>query len=110
MRTFSLTEAAAFLRMHPEELRRRAKIGAIPGAKAGRAWVFIDEDLAAYLRSLYPERRQALQVSLGKKLNECHSSDAVRRGGSTSPHQAASELDALLAQKIGPRLRSSTTS
>jgi hypothetical protein len=110
MRTFSLTEAAAFLRMHPKELRRRAKTGAIPGAKAGRAWVFIDEDLAAYLRSLYPERRQALQVSLGKELNECHSSDAVRRGGSTSPHHAASALEVLLAQTTRSRRRNSTTS
>jgi hypothetical protein len=110
MRTLSLVEAAKFLRMHPEELRRRAKIGAIPGAKAGRAWVFIDEDLAAYLRSLYPERRQALQVSLGKELNECHSSGAERRGGSTSPHHAASALDVLLTQAKRPRRGSSTTS
>jgi len=53
MKTLDLSEAAAFLKMHPEEVRRRAKLGLIPGAKAGRAWVFIDEDLAAWLRERY---------------------------------------------------------
>lgn len=40
MKTLSLLEAATFLRMHPEELRRRAKLGHIPGAKPGKSWVF----------------------------------------------------------------------
>ena len=46
MRTLTLQEAAAFLKMHTEEVRRRAKLGALPGAKAGKCWVFIDDDLA----------------------------------------------------------------
>lgn len=33
MRTLVLREAAAFLKIHPEELRRRAKLGQIPGAR-----------------------------------------------------------------------------
>ncbi|WP_298193754.1 helix-turn-helix domain-containing protein [Metallibacterium sp.] len=53
MKTLSLPEAADFLKVHPEEVRRRAKQGAIPGAKVGRRWVFIEDDLAVYLRSLY---------------------------------------------------------
>ena len=62
-RTLALNEAAAFLRMHPEEVRTRAKRGLIPGAKPGRSWVFLESDLAEFLRSLYPVRRQALQVT-----------------------------------------------
>ena len=58
MNTFGLKQAAAFLRCHPEELRRRAKAGIVPGGKVGRAWVFLEEDLAAYLRSLYSQPRQ----------------------------------------------------
>jgi hypothetical protein len=54
------------LRLHPEELRQRAKRGLIPGAKVGRSCVFI-EDLVQYLRSLYAAPRQALQVTLGKE-------------------------------------------
>ena len=48
MLTLSLIEAARFLKMHAEEVRRRAKAGILPGAKAGKCWVFIDDDLADY--------------------------------------------------------------
>jgi hypothetical protein len=63
MKTLNLREAAVFLHIHPEELRTRAKRGLIPGAKIGRQWVFIDIDLAEFVRSLYPVRRQALPAS-----------------------------------------------
>ena len=52
MKTLGLNEAAAFLRCHPEELRRRTRAGVIPGAKVGRAWVFLEDDLADFVRSL----------------------------------------------------------
>ena len=71
MRTLNLREAAEFLRLHPEELRQRAKNGRIPGAKVGRSWVFLEEDLASYLRSLYVPPRQALQVAFPKE-DTCH--------------------------------------
>ncbi len=109
MKTLTLNEAAQFLKMHPEEVRRRAKRGIIPGAKSGKRWVFVEDDLVAYLRSLYATPRQALQVGHGEK-QLCHSVNVVRRGGLVSPHQAASELDALLQLKIKPKHRNSTTS
>ena len=49
-KTLNLHEAAAFLHMHPEEVRKRAKRGLIPGAKAGRCWVFLETDLAEFVR------------------------------------------------------------
>jgi hypothetical protein len=109
MRTLSLVDAARFLKMHPEEVRRRAKAGILPGAKAGKCWVFIDIDLADYLRSLYAAPRQALRVTWRKEY-ECHSSNAAARGGLISPHQAASGLDALLTPKKSLKLGNSTTS
>ena len=109
MRTLDLQEAANFLKLHCEEVRRRAKAGIIPGAKVGKRWAFIEDDLADHMRSLYAQPRQALQV--GHKENYlCHSQNAVKRGGLASPHQAASELDALLQQKIKPRRKNSMTS
>ena len=45
MNTLDLAGAAAFLHMHPGELHSRAKRGLIPGAKAGRRWVFLESDL-----------------------------------------------------------------
>jgi hypothetical protein len=108
MRTLSLNEAGDFLRMHPEEVRRRAKLGLLPGAKPGKSWVFLDDDLAMYLRTLYSPPRQALQV-IPIKEKICHFSNAVTRGGSTSPRQQASALDELLEQATKPKRKSSTT-
>src|SRR5687767_1791396 len=84
--TLDLAEAAAFLRMHPEEVRSRAKRGLIPGAKAGRRWVFLEVDLADYLRARYPRRRQALRVT-PLEVTVCHYANAVTSGGSTSRRQ-----------------------
>lgn len=100
MKTLDLTEAAAFLRMHPEEVRRRAKIGLIPGAKAGRAWVFIDDDLADWLRSRYAQGRG--EVRLRKGVDLCHSTNADRLGGLTSSLQAESEYAGLLGLQTRP--------
>jgi hypothetical protein len=102
MRTFDLAGASSFLKMSREEVRRRVKAGLLPGAKAGKCWVFIEDDLADFLRSLYASPRQALRVVSGKEFETCHSINAVLRGGSGSPHQPGSLLDALLAQPTKP--------
>jgi hypothetical protein len=78
MNSLGLHEAAAFLRMHPEEVRRRARLGLLPGAKPGKRWVFIEADLADYLRSLYSPPRQAL---VGDRGTSCQSTNAEARGG-----------------------------
>lgn len=101
MMTFTLLQAAAFLKVHPEELRQRAKAGLIPGAKVGRAWVFLDDDLAAYLRSLYSRHRQVLQVTLRKE-SECHFADVVQSGGSMCPPHLGNEYAALLGLSKKP--------
>jgi hypothetical protein len=62
MNTLTLDEAAGFLKMHPEEVRRRAKRGLIPACKPCRRWVFIGGDLAAF-RGDCPQERQALRVT-----------------------------------------------
>ena len=79
MNTLDLQQAAAFLHMHPEEVRRRAKLGLLPGAKPGKSWIFLDDDLAEYVRSHYAVQRQALQVT-PRKESLCHSTNAVVRG------------------------------
>ena len=110
MKTLNLQEAAAFLHVHPETLRASVCAGRIPGAKVGRAWVFIEDDLAVHLRSLYPSPRQALRVTLGKEFDPCHFADAVRSGGSTSARPTASEYDDLLAPRARPSRKNCTTS
>ncbi len=107
-KTHNLAGAAHFLRIHPEELRQRAKAGRVPGAKIGRAWVFLEDDLVAYLRSHYPSPRQALQVTLGKEV-ECHLSNATQSGGSKSELPTESEYADLLGLEAKPSRRSTTT-
>ncbi|WP_227544782.1 helix-turn-helix domain-containing protein [Sapientia aquatica] len=110
MRTLDLSEAAEFLKMHPEEVRRRAKLGQLPGAKPGKSWVFLENDLAEYVRSHYAYPRQALQVTPTKEEKPCHLLNVVTPGGLISPHRQESELDVLLQQKVGLRRKNCTTS
>ncbi|MFD2365821.1 helix-turn-helix domain-containing protein [Pseudoduganella sp. GCM10020061] len=98
MGTLDLQQAARFLRMHPEQVRRRAKLGLLPGAKPGKAWIFLEEDLVAYVRAAYAGSWQALQVTSFKEQQPCHSTNAKACGGSTSPHHQESALDVLLKQ------------
>ena len=107
MRTMTLIEAAEFLKMHPEEVRVRAKRGLIPGARTGRRWVFIEDDLAAFVRSLYALPRQALQVTVRKEL-QCHFASEAVPGGSTSSPQTESEYDELLGLATKPKRKSFT--
>jgi hypothetical protein len=44
VKTLDPNEAAAFLRMHVEELRAPAKRGLIPGAKTGWRWLGRPDD------------------------------------------------------------------
>jgi integrase len=122
VKTFDLNEAAAFLHMHPEEVRTRARRGLIPGAKAGRRWVFLEPDLADFVRSQYPVGRQALQVTGGsmslRKLGSVWwidiatpSGERVRRSAETGIKAQAQELHDKLRselwrlQKLGDRPR-----
>lgn len=96
--------------MHREEVRKRAKLGRLPGAKIGRAWVFLEDELVDYIRTNYSEGRQALQVTLRKEHETCHSTNAEIPGGSISQPRQESKLDALLRQPTISRRNISTTS
>jgi len=110
MRTLTLTEAAAFLKMHQEEVRMRAKRGLLPGAKTGKRWVFLEEDLIAYVRSLYALSRQALRVTpLNEKESVCHYASEERSGGSTSPPPTGNVYADLLKPKLKPKRKNFTT-
>jgi excisionase family DNA binding protein len=97
MRTYTLKEAASFLKIHPDTLRERALKGTIPGAKIGKAWVFIEDDIARYLRSQYAS--QAIEDRQG--LNEvkevrCQSlNGVVSIGSGLSHHRAKGYADLL---------------
>ncbi|MGK2898752.1 MAG: helix-turn-helix domain-containing protein [Burkholderiaceae bacterium] len=109
MNTLTLAEAAGFLKMHPEEVRCRAKRGLIPASKPGRRWVFIEDDLAAFLRGKYPTQRQALRVTSEKGSTPWVSANEAQSGGSTSRHHQASEYDEVLKLATRPRRPNTTT-
>jgi excisionase family DNA binding protein len=109
MRTYDVQEAAAFLRMSPAVLRVHAREGRLKAAKPGKRWVFLEEDLAAYLRQLYARRRQAPLSGSNLEESKWESSNAVMSGGSTSPHHTASEYADLLGLPIGHSLRNTQT-
>src|SRR5688572_4489414 len=110
MQSLSLIEAATFVKLHPEELRRRAKRGLAPGAKVGKCWVFLEPDLADYVRSFYAFPRQALRVASGKEATQCHYANAGQSGGSISALPTESEYANLLGLAVKPSRKSSTTS
>lgn len=109
METLTLKQAAAFLKLHPEEVRRRARLGLLPGAKPGKSWVFLEDDLVVWLRSHYKPPVTATLVTV-KEASKWDSTNAGERGGSTLRSHPESELDALLRQASGLKRNISTTS
>lgn len=73
MQTLGIQEAAAFLKIHPVTLSRMAARGQIPAAKPGKQWVFLDVDLAGWLRAKY--HPQASSSDSRKRSKTCHSTD-----------------------------------
>jgi excisionase family DNA binding protein len=51
----TLEEAAEYLRMNPEVLRRHVKKGDIPGKQIGRVWKFSKRLLQKYIEEGYNE-------------------------------------------------------
>ncbi len=54
LKSYGTKEAAEFLRISPGSMCRRAASGELVGYKPGRRWVFLEEDLIAYLKSTQP--------------------------------------------------------
>jgi hypothetical protein len=103
MQSLDLIEAATFLKMNAEVLRRKAKAGDIPSRKIGKRWVFIREHLADFVSGRYAQHGRELRVIDGfKHIHEdkqCQSTNAKKRGGLSSPHQTADEYNNLLGLK-----------
>lgn len=94
MQTFSLEQAAEFLGIHKETLRRRAAEGRLPGAKVGKSWRFLEDDLVTYLRSLYPtQASQGVMNHRSKTL--WHSTKETKSIGLVSPTMEREYKEAL---------------
>lgn len=51
MRTLDINECAEFLKIERTHALKLAGVGELPGAKIGKSWVFLEDDLADYLRA-----------------------------------------------------------
>jgi hypothetical protein len=56
MKTFDLIECAEFLKVDRNTAMKLAGTGELPGAKIGRAWVFLEDDVVAFLRKKTQEQ------------------------------------------------------
>ena len=63
VKTFDINEAADFLKIDRSTALELAKFGALPGAKVGRAWVFMEDELVAYLRDVTRKQTQARRAT-----------------------------------------------
>jgi excisionase family DNA binding protein len=93
VQTLDIKEAAAFLKMHPVTLQCKAKSGEIPGAKPGKCWVFIKEDLAEYIRSQYTTHGKRIALLIGEP--QC--SYNVKKSGITNSPSVEKQYTELLA-------------
>jgi hypothetical protein len=89
MKTLNLNEAAAFLHLHPHTLEAKARAGDVPGAKPGKCWVFLDVDLADWLRAQYRST----------KLEVAYQSANIAKPCGANAELAARKLEKLLAKK-----------
>jgi excisionase family DNA binding protein len=103
MNTLNVAQAAALLFISRDTLYDLARAGKVPAAKIGKAWVFLEVDLLAWVRGQYrvhkPEPPTCLSTSRkGQPI-----------GTSKSRRQTESSLDDLLAQIARGKPRSTTT-
>lgn len=82
--TLKLAEAAKFLGAHKETIRRMAVRGELPAVKIGRSWIFIEQDLVAYIQTKYSTPDASEGVSY--RSNQLWpSKEKMVIGGLTSP-------------------------
>src|SRR5262245_35375488 len=63
MRTYDINEAADFLKVDRSTALDLANLGSQPVAKVGRAWVFMEDELVAYLRDVTRKQTQARRAN-----------------------------------------------
>ena len=97
MNTLNIKEAAVFLKIHEQTARRFAKAGIIPAAKPGKHWCFIEEDLRAYLRSMYTPQPQMHHENPKDVIKWPSTKEKIPgTGGPVSQRQADSRYESLL--------------
>lgn len=61
MKTLDIDECAEFLKVNNTTVFEMAGTGELPGARIGRGWVFLEDDLVEYVRTLVRYQRRERQ-------------------------------------------------
>lgn len=80
--TLDLEEAAALMKAQPDTVRLLAVCGDLPGAKIGKAWVFMRSDVLAYLRKTIDDETESRRRNIRSSITMCHVVDQPLRGRS----------------------------
>ncbi len=83
MKTYDISEAAEFLKVDRSTVLNLAGRGDLPGAKIGRAWVFLEDELVDYLRAKTREQTRHRQAE--SRVEEDLHSSARRQDPGLSP-------------------------
>lgn len=70
MRTLDIDECAEFLKINRTTASEMAATGELPGAKIGRAWVFLEDDLVEYLRNKVRQQQRERQEDVRPKTTD----------------------------------------
>lgn len=70
MKTLDIDECAEFLKVNSTDVSEMVGTGELPGARIGRAWVFLEEDLVDYVRTQIRNQRRERQSAQFEKQRE----------------------------------------
>src|ERR1700674_1759521 len=94
MKTYDINEAADFLKIDRSTALELAHIGTLPGAKVGQAWVFMEDELVAYLRDVTRKQTQARRAHAEavNVIDRAQQEPEIRRRGRRRPLPELPEL------------------
>lgn len=94
MKTLDIDECAEFLKINRNTASDLAAAGVLPGAKIGRAWVFLLDDLVEFLRSKVRQQQRereadaALEAGFDKSVLSNSKKEAVTYPAIKSPQRS----------------------
>lgn len=67
MKTLDIDDCAEFLKIGNAMVAEMVETGELPGARIGRSWVFLEDDLVEYVRNQVRHQRRERQAVLIEK-------------------------------------------
>jgi len=99
MKTYDINEAADFLKIDRSTALDLASLGTLPGAKVGRAWVFMEDELIAYLRDVTRKQTQVrrTEAEATQVIERAVREPGLRRRSRRRPLPALPEVSSQIA-------------